>query len=396
MADEIQKSFVKSFIEFLKKQIQVQSLPSDGLESLEVAIQCLEAAFELFNDDNNEGIISSAASNISTSSTSGNNVNIDNGAGGDTTNVKLSKTELSGGSGGHILSKLQTIDLFDLYQTTYVESNPNRKELGESIKNEGNRLMKEGKFQEALLQYNRSITYDPTNPVFYCNRAAAYIRVGQHEKAVADCKMALAYNPEYGKAHGRMGIAYSNLNKFNEARTAYQRALELEPDNLDYRNNLRVAEERVTTGIIHNNTSGTNIQLPGNLSNFREAFAAAQSGSGSGGPAGANIANLLFENVPGNMRDFLGDMMRDPVITTALQSLASNPEGLLDMSRQVAAAIATDNPDFIRNVQDTLNTTASNFQQQQDGQGGNSGGGQNPSSSDGGGGGSTGNPDTTQ
>ena len=31
--------------------------------------------------------------------------------------------------------------------------------------------MKDSKYNEVVLQYNRAITYDPKNPKFYCNRA---------------------------------------------------------------------------------------------------------------------------------------------------------------------------------------------------------------------------------
>ncbi|XP_055383942.1 small glutamine-rich tetratricopeptide repeat-containing protein beta [Condylostylus longicornis] len=304
MIDEIKKSFASKFINFLKQQIQEQTLPSDGLESLEVAIQCLEAAFELHPDDQIED--ENAENNTATS----------------TSNNK----------------KFNPIDLFELYQTACLETSPNRGEIAEQIKDNGNRLMKEGKFQEAFLQYNRAITYDPTNPVFYSNRAAAFIRLGQYDKAIGDCKMALVYNPDYGKAYGRMGIAYSNLNKFEEARAAYQKALELEPDNQDYQNNLRVAEERITANTA-TNPSITNIQ------SFLSSVQASEGGEN-------NFENM-FSN-PANLTNLFGDMLRDPVITSALHSLADNPQGILDMSRQVAAAISAENPNLMRDVQDTL------------------------------------------
>jgi len=36
-------------------------------------------------------------------------------------------------------------------------------------------------------------------------RAAAYGKMGEHQKSINDCKKALELDPKYGKAYGRMG-----------------------------------------------------------------------------------------------------------------------------------------------------------------------------------------------
>ena len=50
---------------------------------------------------------------------------------------------------------LNSIDLYDLFVNTYVTVNPERKAEAEQLKNDGNRLMKEEKYQEALSAYGR-------------------------------------------------------------------------------------------------------------------------------------------------------------------------------------------------------------------------------------------------
>jgi tetratricopeptide (TPR) repeat protein len=42
-----------------------------------------------------------------------------------------------------------------------------------------------------------------------------------------------------------MGLAYASLNDHHRARDCYKKAVELDPQNESYRNNLRIAEEKV-------------------------------------------------------------------------------------------------------------------------------------------------------
>lgn len=162
------KYFVRAFLRFLQKQIDTCNFSADIIESLEVAGQCLETAYDLppsrgSNEPNDDA---------------------------------------SGISDNHPLNH---IDLYEIYRSTCCTINPERKLEAENIKNEGNCLMKEEKYNEALNAYNRAISIDATNPVFYCNRAAAFSRLGEYQKAAEDCKMALRYDPNYSKAFGRLG-----------------------------------------------------------------------------------------------------------------------------------------------------------------------------------------------
>lgn len=86
---------------------------------------------------------------------------------------------------------------------------------------------------------------DGRNAVYYCNRAAAYSKIGNHDQAIKDCRTALSIDPSYSKAYGRLGLAYSSLEWYKEAKESYQKALEMEPDNESYKYNLQVAEEKL-------------------------------------------------------------------------------------------------------------------------------------------------------
>lgn len=119
------------------------------------------------------------------------------------------------------------------------------KEKADKHKSEGNELMKQEKFKEALEQYNKAIEIDASNAVYYCNRAAAYSKISDFINSIEDCKNALKIDPSYGKAWGRLGLALLSNNQFEEAYEAYNKAIQLEPTNDGYKQNLKIVEEKL-------------------------------------------------------------------------------------------------------------------------------------------------------
>ena len=80
-----------------------------------------------------------------------------------------------------------------------------RKSRAEERKTKGNELMKSERYEEALAAYTDAISLNNKNAVYFCNRAAAHSKLGNHQEAVEDCVTALEIDPTYSKAYGRMG-----------------------------------------------------------------------------------------------------------------------------------------------------------------------------------------------
>lgn len=114
MSDIEAKFFVRAFLRFLNAQLEQPNFSSDSRESLEVAIQCLENVYEIPPADGAE-------------------------KSDDETNP------------------LNHIDLFEVYRGAFTNVSTERKAEAETLKNEGNRLMKEEKYQEALNTYGRLV-----------------------------------------------------------------------------------------------------------------------------------------------------------------------------------------------------------------------------------------------
>lgn len=192
------------------------------------------------------------------------------------------------------------MDLFELFCSAYVNISPERKQEAENLKNEGNRLMKEEKYSEALVSYGRAIALDASNPIYYCNRAAAYSRLGEYQKAVDDCNQALRYDANYGKAYGRLGLAYSKMNRHQEAIDAYKNAMRIEPDNQDYKNNMEVTQQRLEE------QQGSSASLAGGI------------------PGMPNLGNIDFAAALNNpaLVNMATRMMTDPSIQNMLGQLS--------------------------------------------------------------------------
>merc|ERR1719188_1835914 len=123
-----------------------------------------------------------------------------------------------------------------------VEVTEEQKEQAQKFKNEGNALVKEQKYKEAIEKYTEAIKCQES-AIFYCNRAAAYTSLENYEEALQDCKKAISFEPDYSKAYSRMGLIYSKINLYAESENCYEKALKLEPDNESYKKNLEIVKE---------------------------------------------------------------------------------------------------------------------------------------------------------
>ncbi|EEB12344.1 Small glutamine-rich tetratricopeptide repeat-containing protein A, putative [Pediculus humanus corporis] len=290
------KKVVYSVIKFLKDELT--SLSPEACESIEVAIQCLENAYEIHNED----------------------PSLDVG-----------------------------IPLTQMFASHSVPTPPSKvatsaeKEEAENLKTEGNNLVKAEKFEEAIQCYTRAIELDPNNPVYYCNRAAAYSRLNNHQATIDDCKAALKIEPTYSKAYGRLGFAYSSLNMFQEAKQSYKKALELEPGNQNYINNLELNEglRNMSEGSVN---GGVN-RVP-NLQNFN--------------------LNAFFRNP--SIMSFASQMMSDPAVQNMMSSAmlenwngnGNEMEALLQVGHRVAEHVQNTNPELLEQLLQQMNSAASN------------------------------------
>ena len=81
-----------------------------------------------------------------------------------------------------------------------------------SARSKGNDLFKAARFSEACIAYEEGLEHDPHNSVLLCNRAACRCKLGQLEKAIDDCTIALNVRPSYTKARLRRADCNSKVD----------------------------------------------------------------------------------------------------------------------------------------------------------------------------------------
>lgn len=308
------KRLAYAIIRFLHDQLRHGGLLSDAQESLEVAIQCLETAFGVTLEDSNLAL------------------------------TQTLPEIFEAAAGKEMPQNLRSPEVTPPSEEDSAEA--------ERLKTEGNEQMKVENFEAAVHFYGKAIELNPANAVYFCNRAAAYSKLGNYTGAVQDCERAICIDPSYSKAYGRMGLALSSLNKHAEAVAYYKKALELDPDNETYKSNLKIAELKL-----------------------REAP------SPTGGLGSIDIAGLL--NNPGFM-SMASNLMNSPQLQQLMSGVISgshNPLGtpgtnpsqndlasLIQAGQQFAQQMQQQNPELIEQLRNQIRSqtpSASNDDQQE-------------------------------
>jgi small glutamine-rich tetratricopeptide repeat-containing protein alpha len=219
------------------------------------------------------------------------------------------------------------------------------KNTAEKLKNDGNELMKVSNFEAAVQKYTEAIKL-VKSAVFFCNRAAAYSKLEQHDLSIQDCRAALALDPQYAKAYGRMGLALSAQSRYTEAVDAYRTAVELDPTNETYKSNLEIAESKVAEQQRNMGAQGANP--------FASMFGGAGGGGGAGGfdlggmlnnPAMVNMAAQMMSDP--NMQQLMGNLMSGMMTQPGGQQGLG---GLLQAGQHLAAQMQNANPDLVNQL----------------------------------------------
>ncbi|KAL1370973.1 hypothetical protein HN51_001192 [Arachis hypogaea] len=134
----------------------------------------------------------------------------------------------------------------------------------EKIRNTGNRLFKEGKYELAKAKYEKVLReFNHVNPqddeegkifadtrnLLHLNVAACYLKVGECRKSIETCNKVLEAKPAHVKGLYRRGMAYMANGDFEEARNDFKMMMKVdksaEPDATAALSKLKQKEQEV-------------------------------------------------------------------------------------------------------------------------------------------------------
>ncbi|XP_049587228.1 small glutamine-rich tetratricopeptide repeat-containing protein alpha isoform X2 [Syngnathus scovelli] len=173
------KRLAFSIIRYLHEQLQSGNLSSGAQESLEVAVQCLETAFEVSADDRS-------------------------------LDVPLALPEIFASA------TLQTSSWENNNDATVGEG---QRGEAERLKADGNDQMKVDNYAAAVEFYSKAIALNPHSAVYYCNRLAL-ASLNKHSEAITFYKKALELDPDNDTYKSNLKIAEEKMDATSPANIA--------------------------------------------------------------------------------------------------------------------------------------------------------------------------------
>ncbi len=90
-------------------------------------------------------------------------------------------------------------------------------------------LKRLGRLDEALRCHNSALKIDPDNEIAWCNKGDIYFKAGQMERATECYDKAIEIRPKYAIAWNNKGAALARAGRFEDARSCSDQAVKLKP-----------------------------------------------------------------------------------------------------------------------------------------------------------------------
>ena len=105
----------------------------------------------------------------------------------------------------------------------------------------GTFYLRQNQFDKAAQMFQRVIALAPEGYAPYVNLGATYNNMGQYERSIEPLKKSILIRPSYA-AYVNLGVAYEGLKRFADGAIAYEKAIELNPQQFITWGNLGEAQ----------------------------------------------------------------------------------------------------------------------------------------------------------
>ncbi|HVO23402.1 MAG TPA: tetratricopeptide repeat protein [Candidatus Margulisiibacteriota bacterium] len=102
---------------------------------------------------------------------------------------------------------------------------------------DGRQQMQQGRYDRALDRFERALAIDPSNAYGYYFLAQLHFATKKYDQAVAFASRAVVLSARtdpvlLGRSYGLQGAAFEAVGRYPDARKAYEKAIEADPNNL--------------------------------------------------------------------------------------------------------------------------------------------------------------------
>jgi len=173
--------------------------------------------------------------------------------------------------------------------------------MAAAFKEKGNKHLQAGEFDEAIAAYTEAINLSPKEHVFFSNRSAAYLSKGDAASALSDGERCIALDASWAKGYSRKGAALHALKQYEEAIQAYEKGLEIAPNDAGLQNGLSEVHK-----VLESKES---------------------SSSGGGGGMSGLFGPQMLTKLIGHPK--FGPRLSDPIFMTKLQMMQKDPQMIM-------------------------------------------------------------------
>ncbi|TVU49192.1 hypothetical protein EJB05_00490 [Eragrostis curvula] len=164
-----------------------------------------------------------------------------------------------------------------------------------ALKDQGNEQFKSGNYLKAAALYTQAIKLDPDNATLYSNRAAAFLQLVKLSKALADAETTVKLKPQWEKGYFRKGCVLEAMERYEEAISAFQVALQHNPQNTEVSRKIKrltqLAREKKRALDVESMRS--NVDIGKNLQSLKTELVAKYGDAGTGQTAFSFVVNVI-------------------------------------------------------------------------------------------------------
>jgi stress-induced-phosphoprotein 1 len=119
--------------------------------------------------------------------------------------------------------------------------------LSAEAKERGNALVKDGKYPEAIKEYEEAVKRNPEDHTLYANRAMCYMKLQAPDQGIKDCDECIKRKPDFVKAYIRKGLMFIMKKEYNRALQAFDEGSIHDPNNAEIKDGMKKCYQAMGT-----------------------------------------------------------------------------------------------------------------------------------------------------